>query len=130
MKSTLAALLVGLLWGCTNPLIKRGAVAVEDRLRTARLAGAVTTGTRLSVWLSTPQFLIPQLANYAGSALFVVILGSGADISQVAPAANAVGTIFNAVTDLATGERFRLPLLLSGTVLVTAGVYLCGTAKL
>jgi len=63
-----AAIIVGILWGFTNPLIKRGSVTVERRKREA--GGAAALGGKSSSWiaewhalLATPSFLIPQVIN-------------------------------------------------------------------
>ncbi|PNH07826.1 Transmembrane protein 234 [Tetrabaena socialis] len=123
MQGALAALVVGLLWGVTNPFVKRGSEAVSAKLSKLPSSGLPQ---QLRVWLSTPAFLIPQLLNQSGSALFIYLLGSN-DISVVVPAANAGSLVVNALADLALGEPLRVPHLLLGAALVAAGVYLCGT---
>lgn len=111
-----AAVLVGAVWGITNPFVKRGSVRAEA----AASAGAAWHAS----WVS-PALLLPWLANQCGSVLFVALLGSGADISQAVPVANAVSIAANAVTDVALGEQYRLGRLLPGCALVAAGVLLC-----
>lgn len=127
MRGALAALLVGLLWGVTNPFVKRGSGKVDERVK--RFAsGSPAFSQQLWIWLTTPSFLVPQLLNQSGSILFVYLLGSGGDISTIVPAANACSLLFNALADLALGEPFQLPQLGLGTLLVAFGVYLCGTS--
>lgn len=66
-SETAAGVLVGLLWGCTNPLIKRGSVQVQCQAA----GGAAPSGSGViaewrSEWrslLRTPAFLLPQLIN-------------------------------------------------------------------
>lgn len=62
------AWLIGILWGVTNPLVRRGSL----------IAGRKSC----SPWaahLITPAFIIPQALNQTGSALFIYLLGvSGA----------------------------------------------------
>lgn len=106
------AVIVGGLWGATNPLIRRGSIAVE--------AASPELGWR--AWLS-PALLLPYIANQAGSLLFVALLAvAGSRVSRAAPTANAVAVVANAVADLVLGERYQLAVLLPGCALVAAGV--------
>jgi len=125
---------VGLLWGATNPLIKRGSLAVERKKKeaAARAGGGGGGGERagagfVAEWralLTTPSFLVPQVLNQLGGLLFIALL-SGADISVAVPAANATSLAANAAADVLLGERYRLRFLLPGTALVALGLYLC-----
>ena len=86
MSLQLASLLLcGLLWGGTNPLIKRGAAVAEEgpgaSLTPPRLL-ALLVGARWARLLSTPQYAAPFLLNLTGSVLFYVLLG-GAPLSLV-----------------------------------------------
>ena len=59
------AWLIGILWGVTNPLVRRGSLEACCR-------------KNCSPWvahLTTPAFIIPQVLNQAGSALFIYLLG-------------------------------------------------------
>jgi hypothetical protein len=116
--------LVGLLWGATNPLIKRGSVTVEAK-RAGREGGVLGEWRAL---LTTPSFLLPQLLNQAGSVLFAVSLAYS-DISVAVPIANATSLAANAVADLLLGERFRIACLLPGLLLVGSGIVLCTLSR-
>jgi hypothetical protein len=123
---------VGLLWGATNPLIKRGSLAVERKKKAAAAraadgGAAGAGGGFFAEWralLTTPSFLVPQVLNQLGGLLFIALL-SGADISVAVPAANATSLAANAAADVLLGERYRLRFLLPGTALVALGLYLC-----
>lgn len=124
-----AAAVVGTLWGATNPLVKRGSLVVQRKLA---LAAPERRGW-LAVawaWATTPEFVVPQLLNQAGSVLFIYLLGSGeGQLGTLVPSANAVSLAVNAITDcLVLEERFKLPQLALGVLAVGAGVLLCGTA--
>lgn len=110
IKEFLAALIVSIAWGCTNPLIKRA---------TAKVSAS------WSAWLQQPQFVCAQAVNQLGSLLFTVLLGSGAPLAVVVPAANAGAFAFNALVDLGLGERYTSSLLVPGVLLVGVGVLLC-----
>lgn len=117
LRQTAASVLVGLLWGLTNPLIKRGSEKADH----LRKEGAHWLLAHLS-----PQFLLPYVANQSGSALFVYLLGVGSDIGSLVPQANGISLIFTALADLALGERYSLAWLVPGLLLVASGVVLCG----
>ena len=116
--------LIGLLWGSTNPLIKRGSVTVEAKR-------GDNQQSFLGEWralLTTPSFLLPQLLNQVGSVLFAASLAYS-DISVAVPTANATSLAANAVVDLLLGERFRLAYLLPGLLLVGSGIVLCTLSR-
>lgn len=91
-RTAAAALLVGLIWGSTNPLIRRGTLAVGAARAQQQ---ADTDKGSWQRWV-TPGVIVPWLANQLGSVLFVVLLGQ-ADISMAVPVANAVSLAANAV---------------------------------
>ena len=110
--------LVGVIWGATNPWIRRGIITCE---RKARL-----THSKVSwrVMLTTPAFLVPQLCNYCGSLLFLLVLGSS-DISVVVPLANGISLLVNALVDVAFGEQYKIIQLSIATVCTLLGVAMC-----
>lgn len=119
--TVLPFIIVGLLWGATNPFIKRGSVLVERKKLGKKSAGFLSEWGAL---LTTPSFLLPQLLNQAGGILFAILL-AGSDISVAVPVANGTSLAANALVDLVLGEKYKLGLLLPGTCLVGAGIYLC-----
>jgi hypothetical protein len=94
LRTATAALLVGLIWGSTNPFIRRGSLAVESVQ-----AQQHSNNKQWQAWL-TPALLLPWLCNQSGSVLFVVLLGQ-ADISMAVPVANAISIAANAVVRVA-----------------------------
>lgn len=97
-RTAAAALLVGLIWGSTNPFIRRGTLAVE-----AARAQQANTDKRAWQLLVTPGVLVPWLVNQLGSVLFVILLGQ-ADISMAVPVANAISIAANAVVSSSAPE--------------------------
>lgn len=125
LTSGASCVLVGLVWGATNPFVKRGSLKVEaKKARSGRQTGWLA---ELAALVTTPAFLVPQALNQCGSVLFVLLLG-GANISVVVPLVNAASLASNAVVDVLLGERFRLGLLVPGLALVALGLALCATA--
>ena len=76
-------------------------------------------------YLTTPQFIIPQLLNLCGSVLFAVILGWGGELSVAVPLANGVSLAANALVDHFFGEGVPLWPGLPGITLIVTGVALC-----
>jgi hypothetical protein len=110
------AWIVGAIWGITNPLIKRGSENVN----------VLHGQNSLIRHLATPSFILPQLANKFGSALFILLLGQdSSELSRVAPLANGLNLGFTALTDIVLGESFELSYLIPGLVLLFIGVLLC-----
>uniref|UniRef100_A0A7S3VNB5 Transmembrane protein 234 n=1 Tax=Dunaliella tertiolecta TaxID=3047 RepID=A0A7S3VNB5_DUNTE len=121
-----AVLLVGLLWGATNPAVEKGAKTVKARLESGPSASSLQ-----SIWIhcTTPSFIIPHSLNTAGSILFVHLLSlSSVDLGFVVPAANATAL---AITGLISApgptqsNSRSAGLLTVGLVLVCTGILLC-----
>ena len=134
LYSGATCVLVGLVWGATNPFVKRGALQVEEKKK-ARRSQPPSKAGRLATWLgevlpyiTTPSFLVPHLLNQSGSVLFVLLLG-GANISVAVPLVNAASLAANAAADVLLGERYALRCLLPGLALVGAGLALCATSS-
>lgn len=129
-EQLLPALVVGLLWGVTNPLVKRGAAIAEAKRAARPTSSSPSVLSDWALWLSTPQLVLPQALNQAGSVLFTILLGkSSTSISSLVPLSNALALISTAAVDLLLGERLELRLLVPGVLLVAAGVIVCGSAS-
>lgn len=76
-------LLVAVLWGCTNPFIKRGSEGLELLRKSKRYQKSSKLGT---IWLelkylaSRRSYLVPLLINLLGSALYFASLGKASMI--------------------------------------------------
>lgn len=98
-----ACLLVGFLWGSTNPFMKRGAQASSlsgswlERLPVPRSA------LELVLPLTQLSYLVPLLVNQSGSLVYYLTLGN-ADISVVGPLANSFTFVFTALCGRLLGE--------------------------
>lgn len=118
MWTVIAALLAGVIWGTTNPFIRKGSIKVE---------GYEQQGNGWCSWLQA-SLVAPWLLNQTGSVVFIMMLAS-ADISKAVPVANAVSIATNAVTDVFLGERYHLQRLVPGCILVACGVILCSSCE-
>jgi hypothetical protein len=86
------ACLIGLIWGSTNPFIRRGSLAVEAA---QQQQDGSSSSSSAKAWF-IPALCLPWLCNQLGSVLFVVLLGQ-ADISMAVPVANAISIAANAL---------------------------------
>jgi hypothetical protein len=118
ISTILCCVFVGVLWGSTNPFIRRGSLKCQEK---AAVSGQ-EAGWRCM--LSTPALVVPQALNYTGSLLFVVLLGSS-NISVAVPLANGISLLVNAAVDLGLGEQYHLSRLAVGTLCTIAGATLC-----
>lgn len=107
---------VALLWGITNPFLKR-------QLPTT--SSTETTFQILISFLSDANKLLPFVINQAGSLLFYYLLANE-PVTTASPICNSLTFAFTAVTAYILGERSQYPLaLFAGVVCVLVGTYIC-----
>ncbi|TYZ59889.1 hypothetical protein PybrP1_009202 [[Pythium] brassicae (nom. inval.)] len=123
----LSFLFVGALWGCTNPLIKRGSAA---DLTYSRANNSPAEFLRqLLHWIKNWRFVVPFVLNQSGSAAYVYLLGS-AEISSAVPICNSLTFVFTAITSRLLGEAPKRPIwTYTGMVLILLGVLICFDSK-
>ncbi|XP_011093618.1 transmembrane protein 234 homolog [Sesamum indicum] len=113
---------VGLVWGATNALMRKGAVIWDQALKSTP-----RTNTPIKKWLNLLliwQYTVPFLINLSASAIFFAIL-SDTPISLAVPVTNATTFAATAVFGMILGEETRVGLALFGTLLIIFGVYIC-----
>ena len=114
-------ILVGFLWGATNPYIRRGTLVVQRR--------ALRSKNAFVAHVTTPAFIVPQLLNLSGSLLFTLLLRQpGSRLSIAVSLANGTSILTNAVVDWAVagknGRHVSAKYLL-GVACLVLGVLLC-----
>jgi drug/metabolite transporter (DMT)-like permease len=127
LREVTSLVMVGALWGCTNPLLRKGSTEVDieatsTEAQTSSTASKIRTALakfrRVSVWL-------PFLVNQLGSLLFYITLSSS-DLSLAVPTCNALALIFSLASSYLLGERVDKPWrTIAGSALVMGGVALC-----
>ena len=138
----LSAVLVGAVWGCTNPFLRKGATNDENNggqsedakgdkpnaeqpengNKNRSLVQSLLRFRRLGVWL-------PYLLNQSGSILYYKLLATS-DLSLSVPVCNALALVFSSATSFLLGERVDRPVAaLFGSLLVTLGVAICMASK-
>ncbi|KAH6755638.1 transmembrane protein [Perilla frutescens var. hirtella] len=116
-------LAVGLVWGATNALMRRGAIMWDQALNST----PQTNTPLLKKWLKLLliwQYTLPFLINLSASATFFAIL-SDSPISLAVPVTNATTFAATAVFGIILGEETRVGLTLFGTCLIVLGVCTC-----
>lgn len=105
----LPLLLVGLVWGVTNVLMKRGSAGINSLPpKSSAIAGVLQETIFL---LTRPLYVISFLGNLCGSVLFYYTL-SHSDVSLVGPIANALTFIVTS----AAGRLIEKETLTPGTL--------------
>ncbi|XP_016973943.1 transmembrane protein 234 homolog isoform X2 [Drosophila rhopaloa] len=118
LETAVQLLVVGLLWGVTNPFIRLGSQGIESLRDTGSkwrnfIQEARTVGSRWRYW-------IPFGLNQCGSALYVWTLQS-ASITVAVPVANSLSFAFTAITGYALGEKLPGKKIILGTLLICCG---------
>ena len=126
MWTALNYLCVGVLWGGTNPFIKRAQAMSRSRgvgVDNKATANSQTSAFRL---LTETYALIPYGINQCGSILFFILL-SKEPVSQATPICNSLTFVFTAFTGYYfCGEKVgNTTYLFLGIGLVLLGTYIC-----
>ncbi|XP_077228672.1 uncharacterized protein LOC143861670 [Tasmannia lanceolata] len=125
---------IGLVWGVTNAIMRRGALLWDKELQSRtskshlqslpihqKLLGHIKNWVNLLlIW----QYSIPFLINLSASATFFSILHD-APISLAVPVTNATTFAATAVSAMILGEETRVGFALLGTFLIVLGVWIC-----
>uniref|UniRef100_A0A8C7ZMN7 Transmembrane protein 234 n=1 Tax=Oryzias sinensis TaxID=183150 RepID=A0A8C7ZMN7_9TELE len=142
----LSLVLVSILWGCTNPFLKRGTEGLEKVTQPNRVSQILaeikflflnfkvcfininSSTFKLDAWLISfsvsCQYLLPFLMNQAGSVFYYYTL-STTDLSLAVPVTNSLTLLCTLLTGKLLGEEFGGKKAVVGMVLTMAGVSLC-----
>jgi drug/metabolite transporter (DMT)-like permease len=151
MNVWLQYLLVGMLWGCSNPFIKH-AQAKQASIQHQSGTGTITTkesqrqhdhdhpdqdndsnttseSTIASIkrFLTNPAMCVPYLINQSGSLVFFLFVIPYQPITIAAPICNALSFIFTAITSYGYfhEELCSWQYLVLGIACVLFGSYIC-----
>eukprot|EP01112_Ceratiomyxa_fruticulosa_P013735 TRINITY_DN387_c0_g4_i2.p1 TRINITY_DN387_c0_g4~~TRINITY_DN387_c0_g4_i2.p1 ORF type:complete len:138 (+),score=8.90 TRINITY_DN387_c0_g4_i2:131-544(+) len=119
-------IIVGMLWGCTNPLMKRGSKGVSEIRRDSAIKQFFA---EFKFLFSRYQYVIPLVINLSGSIVFYYTLGK-TDISLVVPITNSLTFLFTTLTSRFLGEEYPTNSTYIGMGLVLLGVSICVQSKL
>ncbi|KAK4877355.1 hypothetical protein RN001_009861 [Aquatica leii] len=114
-------LVVAVLWGGTNPLIKRGSKEITK----VKAHNALMQFLLELKYLATNyKYLVPMGLNQLGSVLYFLTL-QHADISLTVPVTNSLTFVFTAVSGRLLGEKPASKCTYFGMVFILLGTALC-----
>ncbi|KAI0217568.1 transmembrane protein 234, partial [Lamellibrachia satsuma] len=117
--------IVALLWGATNPFLKRGGEGIEKIKKDGVIQQFLAEVFFLAFnW----KYMLPFVLNQSGSVLFYLTLAS-VDITLAVPITNSLTFICTGISGKLIGEKFGNKETYLGIVLVLAGIATCVLAK-
>ncbi|XP_033844405.1 transmembrane protein 234 [Periophthalmus magnuspinnatus] len=117
----LSLVLVSMLWGCTNPLLKRGSRGIETVAQPNRVAQVLA---ELKFLLLNLSYIVPFLLNQSGSLVYYYTL-STTELSLAVPVTNSLTFLCTLITGKLLGEEFGGKYAVAGMFLTMAGITLC-----
>ena len=128
VTEAISLILVGALWGCTNPFMRQGSIEsksssnmsnkTEEQEETKSVLKSLFRLARIKVWL-------PYLINQLGSLLYYKQLASS-NLTLSVPICNATAMVFSCITSFFLGERVNQPrTAVLGVTLILLGVQIC-----
>ncbi|KAH0948292.1 hypothetical protein HN011_012282 [Eciton burchellii] len=124
--SIICLCLVAILWGVTNPFIKRGARGLEGVEASSASRQFIK---ELAFLVTNPEYILPFVLNQCGSVLYFLTL-QNTDISLAVPVSNSLTFVFTAITGWFLGEEKAHRNTYLGMILVLCGTTLCCWDKL
>ena len=121
LDSIIYLTLVALLWGITNPFIKRGAKGLENVKSSSKFGQFFK---ELGFLITQLKYIIPFIINQGGSLLYFLSL-SNADISLAVPVTNSLTFVITAITGWFLGEEKIHRNMYMGMILILIGTVLC-----
>ncbi|XP_042295740.1 transmembrane protein 234 [Sceloporus undulatus] len=116
-----ALLLVSLLWGGTNPFLKRGTEGLE-RVKEERCTLQLVA--EMKFLCLNYKYVVPFVLNQCGSLVYYLTLAS-ADLTLAVPLCNSLALIFTLATGKLLGEDIGGARAALGMLLTILGIALC-----
>ncbi|XP_056152120.1 transmembrane protein 234 isoform X2 [Lampris incognitus] len=98
----LCLFLVAVLWGCTNPFLKRSTEGIENVTRSNKVLQLLAETQFLFLNF---KYLVPFLLNQCGSLVYYFTLAT-TDLSLTVPVTNSLTFLFTLLTGKLLGEEF------------------------
>lgn len=125
LEHTLWFVAVALVWGSTNPLLKKGSAGIEKIHYQNRALQLVAELKFLGLnW----RYMVPFLLNQSGSLIYYLTIGR-AEISLAVPITNSLTFLVTTVVGRLLGEKTQSNLTYLGIALVLCGITLCVLSK-
>ncbi|RVE57341.1 hypothetical protein OJAV_G00215170 [Oryzias javanicus] len=113
--------LVSVLWGCTNPFLKRGTEGLENVTQPNRVSQILA---EIKFLFMNFKYLVPFLINQAGSVFYYYTL-STTDLSLAVPVTNSLTLLCTLLTGKLLGEELGGTKAVVGMILTMTGISLC-----
>ncbi|XP_043573139.1 transmembrane protein 234 isoform X5 [Chiloscyllium punctatum] len=113
--------LVALLWGGTNPFLKKGTEGIE-KVKSRNIV--IQLFAEVKFLFLNYKYLVPFLLNQSGSVIYYFTLAS-TDLSLAVLLSNSLTFLFTLLTGKLLGEEIGGKLALIGMLLIIVGVTLC-----
>lgn len=117
----LALLLVSVLWGCTNPFLKRSTEGIDSVTRSSRVSQLLA---ELRFLFLNLNYLVPFLLNQSGSVVYYYTL-STTELSLAVPVTNSLTFLCTLLTGKLLGEEFGGKWAVAAMFLTVTGITLC-----
>ncbi|XP_063080324.1 transmembrane protein 234 [Engraulis encrasicolus] len=114
-------LVVAVLWGATNPFLKKGTEGIE-RVKKGNVVLQFIAEVKF-LFLNF-KYLVPFLLNQGGSVVYYFTLAS-TELSLAVPVVNSLTFLITLLTGQLLGEDFGGKRAVFGMLLTMAGVSLC-----
>ncbi|XP_010877854.1 transmembrane protein 234 [Esox lucius] len=126
LVEVLCLVLVAVLWGCTNPFLKRGTEGIEQVKKENTFLQFLA---EVKFLFLNVKYLIPFLLNQSGSLVYYFTLAT-TDLSLAVPVANSLSFLLTLLTGKLLGEEFGGKRAVGGMVLTMTGISLCITSSI
>ncbi|XP_038650694.1 transmembrane protein 234 isoform X1 [Scyliorhinus canicula] len=114
-------LLVALLWGGTNPFLKKGTEGME-KVQSRNFV--IQLFAEMKFLFLNYKYLVPFLLNQSGSVIYYFTLAS-TDLSLAVLLSNSLTFLFTLLTGKLLGEDIGGKQATAGMLLIIVGVTLC-----
>ncbi|XP_055692140.1 transmembrane protein 234 homolog [Lutzomyia longipalpis] len=121
MWNAVSLVLVGLLWGATNPFIKKGSQGIQHVNSNSKIRKFLL---EIKFIIKRWQYWVPFLLNQSGSLVYFFTLQK-TELSLAVPVANSLTFVFTAITARLLGEEALPPRALFGILLILIGTTIC-----
>ncbi|XP_015586646.1 transmembrane protein 234 homolog isoform X2 [Cephus cinctus] len=126
MDSVVYLVLTAILWGATNPFLKKGSQGLENVKSSSRCG---QFAKEVIFLVTNLKYIIPFLINQCGSILYFLTLQS-TDISLAVPVTNSLTFVFTGIAGRLLGEEKVHRNTYIGMIFILTGTTLCCLDKL
>lgn len=125
LKNAFWLVAVAIIWGSTNPLMKKGSAGIEKITHSNRLVQQIL---EIKYLIFRWQYVLAFLLNQSGSVLYYFTL-SQSDISLAVPITNSLTFTVTGLVGRLMGEKLPSRWTYVGMGMVLLGVALCVFSK-